>query len=325
MVARWLIRCGWRPFELLARNAPPWPLSARLEEPVPGVVCVRIENGMTRALSRLAGGYDYAVLYILHGSVMIDTGYPWAARALRRVIVSQSWNTTVRTVINTHYHEDHIGNNDVVAELTGARFLGGDATTAEVRLPARLPWYRRFLFGPVFPLRPIRMEVAPSRLEVDGLGLECLETPGHCPGHLCVFVPETGWLFSGDLFVAPDLDTQLPDVDGPAWIRSLEQVLTLPVTALFDAHGTVILGEAPARQALQLKLEFLREIRRRVEVHLEEASSLEDLTHRVFPARNCKERLALGDGWLSVWTGADFSRYHLVRSFARDLLATRNV
>jgi glyoxylase-like metal-dependent hydrolase (beta-lactamase superfamily II) len=320
MLARWLTRYLWHPFEVQARRTPFWPLKTTLEEAAPGVVCIRIDNAVTRALSRLAGGYDYPVSYVLNETVMIDTGFPWAARALRKTLTTRGWDQTIRTVINTHYHEDHVGNNDVVASVCAAQFLGSAVTSAAARLPPRLPWYRRFLFG---PLHAAKIEVAPETLTVQGMELRLIETPGHCPGHLCVFVPENGWLFSGDLFVASDLDTQLPDVDGPDWIRSLEQVLTLPVTSLFDAHGTVLHGADDVRRLLQQKCDFLRDIEDRVREHLEAATSVEDLSNRVFDSHTLAERLALGDGWLSVLTSADFSRHHLIASFARSMLRER--
>jgi glyoxylase-like metal-dependent hydrolase (beta-lactamase superfamily II) len=317
MLAQWLTKCFWEPFETQARRTPFCPLRTTLEEVAPDVVCVRIDNILTRTLSRLAGGYDYSVTYVLNGTVMIDTGFPWAARALRRTLTERGWNRTLRAVINTHYHEDHVGNNDVVAGVCAVQFLGSAITAAAARLPPRLPWYRRFLFG---PLHAARIEIAPDMLTVEGTELQLLATPGHCPGHLCVFVPEQGWLFSGDLFVAPDLDTQLPDVDGPDWIRSLEAVLALPITTLFDAHGTILHGADEVQRLLRQKCDFLRAIEARVREHLEASTSVEDLSNHVFGSHTLAERLALGDGWLSVLTSADFSRHHLVASFARPLL-----
>jgi hypothetical protein len=41
---------------------------------------------------------------------------------------------------------------------------------------------------------------------------------------------------------------------------------------------------------------------------------------RVFGSKTLAERIALGDGWLSVLTYAEFSRYNLIDSFARPML-----
>ncbi|MGL4419705.1 MAG: hypothetical protein ACRCZF_03485, partial [Gemmataceae bacterium] len=63
MLGRWIRHLLWRPFELGCRNYPLLPLHAVVTEPVEGVTCIQIHNGLTRFLSRLGGGYDYAVAY----------------------------------------------------------------------------------------------------------------------------------------------------------------------------------------------------------------------------------------------------------------------
>ena len=54
-------------------------------------------------------------------------------------------------MVNTHPHEDHTGNNDLLLELCGARLLAHPSAVRDIRFPPRLPWYRRFLFGPGLP------------------------------------------------------------------------------------------------------------------------------------------------------------------------------
>jgi len=50
-------------------------------------------------------------------------------------------------------------------------------------------------------------------------------TPGHCPGHICLFEPEKKWVVSGDLYIAAYLDSQLRDAADRKWIASLEAVI----------------------------------------------------------------------------------------------------
>ena len=70
--------------------------------------------------------------------------------------------------------------------------------------------------------------------------MECILTPGHTPGHLCLFDREEGILFSGDhvLFhITPNICrwTGVKDSLGD-YLASLERVNDLPVQRLLPAH-----------------------------------------------------------------------------------------
>jgi glyoxylase-like metal-dependent hydrolase (beta-lactamase superfamily II) len=69
--------------------------------------------------------------------------------------------------------------------------------------------------------------------------LEVLHTPGHAPGHLCLFHRRTGTLLTGDQ-VPGGTGTVIidpPDGDMAAYLRSLERLAALPVRTLFPGHG----------------------------------------------------------------------------------------
>jgi glyoxylase-like metal-dependent hydrolase (beta-lactamase superfamily II) len=144
-----------------------------------------------------------------------------------------------------------------------------------------------------------------------------VETPGHCPGHICLFEPNRRWLFSGDLYVAAELDSQLRDADGPQWIASLEAALKLKPAWMFDAHGSIFAGEEAVERQLRRKLDFLIALRDRVRLHATHGQTIHELTRKVFDRRDLVDWLSLGDGWLSLITGSDFSRGNIVRSFLR--------
>ena len=75
---------------------------------------------------------------------------------------------------------------------------------------------------------------------VDG---EVVETPGHCPGHICLFESNKKWLFSGDLYVAAELD------------RDLEFALKSPFPAPEDALSNVYAaGAAEAESSILRRL-----------------------------------------------------------------------
>lgn len=315
MFGRWIRQWFWRPFELACRIYPLVPLRAEVTRPEDGVVCIRINNVVTQALSRFGGGFDYAVCYLIDGTLLVDTGFPWARRALRQVLVDLGADKTIRHVVNTHYHEDHTGNNDMLVELTGAQLLAHPLAIPEIRYPATLPWYRHFLFGPVpsSDVRPVG-----TRIQTDRFSFDVHHMPGHCPGHICLFEPTRRWLFSGDLYIAADLDSQLTDANGPAWMDSLNRAIKLAPATLFDAHGVIIQGENEVQNLLERKRDFLLALRQRVLDAAQQAGSILDITRRAFRPRDMVDRISFSDGWLSLLTSSDFSRGNLVKSFLRE-------
>jgi len=73
MFGKWLRFVLWQPFALMCRRFPLWPFRATITQPVEHVVCIRIDNLLTRLLSRFSGGYDYAVCYLkLQAEWMFD-------------------------------------------------------------------------------------------------------------------------------------------------------------------------------------------------------------------------------------------------------------
>lgn len=315
MFSKWMRFLLWEPFALMCRRFPLWPFRATITQPVELVTCIRIDNLLTRTLSRFAGGYDYAVCYLVDRSLVIDTGFPWARRRLKAALIELGAEQTITTVVNTHYHEDHTGNNDLIASLSGARILAHKAAVPEIRFPGELRWYRSFLFGPskVTEVVPIGAVVTTEHLR-----FQVIETPGHCPGHISLFEPNRRWLFSGDLYVAAELDSQLADADGPSWIASLQQVLELKPEWMFDAHGSIFSGAAEVERHLRRKIEFLTMIRDRVHLHATHGQTIQQLTRKVFDRSDLVDWLSLGDGWLSMITGSDFSRGNIVKSFLRE-------
>jgi glyoxylase-like metal-dependent hydrolase (beta-lactamase superfamily II) len=299
----------------MCRAHPLVPFNATVTYPVDGIACIRIDNFVTRGLSRFSGGYDYAVCYLIDGSLLVDTGFGWARRRLRQTLLDMGADRTIATVVNTHYHEDHTGNNDLLAEMTGARIMAHRAAIPEIRFPAQAAWYRNFLFGPT---RTVDVEPVGDAVETGRFRFEVHHMPGHCPGHVCLFEPERGWLFSGDLYVAADLDSQLADADGPAWIASLERAIELRPACLFDAHGTIVTDAASVDALLRRKLEFLVTLRDRVRAAASGPGTIQALTRAVFDRRDLVDYLSLSDGWMSLITGSDFSRGNLIRSFLRE-------
>src|SRR5437879_6994090 len=87
MLGKWVRHLLWKPFEAACRRSPLIPLQASITKCNDLVIQIRIDNVVTRAISRLGGGYDYSVSYIVDDSLLIDTGFPWVRRSLRRTLI----------------------------------------------------------------------------------------------------------------------------------------------------------------------------------------------------------------------------------------------
>jgi glyoxylase-like metal-dependent hydrolase (beta-lactamase superfamily II) len=166
------------------------------------------------------------------GVVIDPGGHP--QRILKAIEES---GLTIRYVLNTHCHFDHMGANAEIVAATGAPLA---------LHPAELPMLQArggaALFG-VFVKEspPPDMELEPGQvLEVGTLRFQVLHTPGHSPGSLTFYSQEEGLAFAGDvLFHAGIGRTDLPGGDWDTLMRSIRDVLfVMPdETVICPGHG----------------------------------------------------------------------------------------
>jgi glyoxylase-like metal-dependent hydrolase (beta-lactamase superfamily II) len=147
---------------------------------------------------------------------------------------------TVRAVVCTHAHDDHIGAAPALAARTGAPIL---------LHPDDLPLWER-----THPQRSPDGELADGQvLNVAGAELTVLHTPGHAPGAVCLYAPGLGTVFTGDtLFQGGPGATGRSFSHFPTIIESIrERLLTLPPqTVVRTGHGesTTVADELPHLQ-----------------------------------------------------------------------------
>jgi glyoxylase-like metal-dependent hydrolase (beta-lactamase superfamily II) len=154
------------------------------------------------------------------------------------------------TVLTTHAHWDHVGGHSSFAEIA---VHAADAGWLEHGLPVPLPVIRENFrkehltrqlpegfdadrYVP-FTGRPSRILRDGDTIDLGGRVLMVLHTPGHSPGHLCVYEPKRGYLVTGDLLYEGRLDAYYPSTDPLQFARSIARVAALPgVVALLPGH-----------------------------------------------------------------------------------------
>ncbi len=155
--------------------------------------------------------------------VVIDPG----DEAERILELARDLGVQVRYIINTHAHVDHIMAVPAVQRATGARFLlhPDDQGLAAQAGRSAARWLGRAVEPPPAPDGLLQDG---DVVEVDGLRLQVIHTPGHTPGSVCFYTE--GLLFSGDtLFYGSVGRTDLPGGNHAQLMTSIiDKLLTLP-------------------------------------------------------------------------------------------------
>lgn len=146
---------------------------------------------------------------------------------------------SVRYILLTHAHVDHTFGIDILKEKYYAPVLAhkADLPLGQMRGQQAEMFHLPMKLGPVEIDRFIS---ASTHLQLGNERIEVIETPGHSPGGVCYYVPESSFILTGDtLFQGSIGRTDLPGGNHNTLLRSISTGLfNLPDnTVVYPGHG----------------------------------------------------------------------------------------
>lgn len=230
---------------------------------------MKIENGiyMLEILSDTMGNPTtiYPTLIFNNDSlILIDTGFPGLFNKIYEAIEKEGLEfSKLNTIIFTHQDIDHIGNTyDILKKVSGGiktfsheeekAYINGEKT------PVKLAKFESNLEN-----LPDNMKVAYKMLKagfqknkvnidetfVDGQelpycgGITVIHTPGHTPGHICLYFKQWKILVAGDVFRVNDgillRGKEDFNFDNELNMKSIQKLIKYDIETVICYHGGI--------------------------------------------------------------------------------------
>lgn len=196
------------------------------------------------------GHWEKTHSYLLLGTkyaLLIDTGL--GIGNIKKE-VNKLTNLPVK-VITTHVHWDHIGGhklfNNIYVHEDDAQWLRNG-------LPIPISIIRKNILKEPFTKKPpkefdinkyftftsdtINILRDKDIINIGARELDVIHTPGHSPGHICLFEEKTGYLFTGDLIYLGTLYAFYPSTNPMDYKNSIDKISKLKgVIKIFPGHN----------------------------------------------------------------------------------------
>jgi glyoxylase-like metal-dependent hydrolase (beta-lactamase superfamily II) len=195
-----------------------------------------------------------------NGLALIDAGLPGSDKKILKYISGLGYAPSdLKWIIITHSDMDHIGGLSAIKKTSGARVCASAIESEAMskgsssrKIKSR-NFFRKLLMGVAGRLMkptPIPADEILSEGQVLPLlgGLRVIETPGHTPGHISLFSPSTGILFTGDSIISREggLVRSLQSLtwDEVKADESARKQAALGARIVCSGHGPVVMDAA---------------------------------------------------------------------------------
>jgi glyoxylase-like metal-dependent hydrolase (beta-lactamase superfamily II) len=178
--------------------------------------------------------------YFINGPkrILIDPGHRALFEHVERGLKSLGVTLEdIDLVLGTHGHPDHIegvqlfGERPALFTLHESEWRWLESMGPQINTAFGIDLAR---FRPDFYL-------CEGRLNLEGIELEIIHTPGHSPGSASIYWPEHRVLMTGDVIFKEGLGrTDLPGGDGKELKSSIKRLAALDVERLLPGHGEIL-------------------------------------------------------------------------------------
>jgi glyoxylase-like metal-dependent hydrolase (beta-lactamase superfamily II) len=196
----------------------------------------------------------------VNGPVLVDAGMPGTEAAIDEALASEGFSAAgLKHIIITHQDVDHIGSLAAIKEMSKAAVVAHSVEAPYIDGRTRLLKYpsqqtldenprSREIFGGLRYEKVDRLVEDGDVLDLAG-GVRVIHTPGHAPGHMCLYLERTKTLIAGDALTSTEGHLNGPNPgatpDMVAAIASVEKLAALDeVSAIVCYHGGLVTEDA---------------------------------------------------------------------------------
>ena len=208
-----------------------------------------------------------------NGLLLVDAGLPGQFEILKEAIAAEGFCINdLKAILLTHQDLDHMGGvNEIKAAVSGLAVYAHE-TEAPYIDGREKPYKLRDKLASYNSLAQEAKQDVDDRVEnakkftctvdktlKDGdilpefQNIQVIHTPGHTSGHICLYLPESKALITGDGLVVSEGNLKGPmpmyTYDMTLAVKSLEKLLDYDIEVVLAYHGGVFRGDVKAALA----------------------------------------------------------------------------
>lgn len=245
-------------------------------------------------VGRFNKGINTTFIVYRFDDTLIDCGPTNQWSAVKPFVAEKS----VRQLLLTHHHEDHSGNACDISRQCNITPLAPQLAIERLANGYSIPPIQKLIWG---TLKPVNTQPYPDDIRLsDGSEVLPIHTPGHADDLHCFYIPQQGWLFSGDLYISKSLRYLRREENLFDLMRSINKVLQLDFEVVFCPHRGIL---QEGKSALKGKLDNLKEL----------VEQIQDKAARGMSEKSITKAVMGGESMFTLVTLKDFSKLNLVR------------